>query len=486
MNKSRIYYLNSLIGIAIMLGFRYLPLPLPEITDTGMEVLGIFLGAIYLWATVDVVWPSALAVFLLGMSHYADMGTVLKEAFGNPLVVQVFWLMVVLNSLRVFGITEHVGHFLITRKFMIGRPWVFSGVFFFSSMLIAAFLDTYTPLFLFWPILYSIFKELNMKPYEKYPTIMIILVLVGTMLGYPVPPYTGGALILISNFNTIAPNFFSYEVSLNNLLWMAIALAVAVITGIIILLFAKYVLRPDTSKLKNLTLEQLQKNELPPLTTEQKIVSAIVALFIISLLLPSVFQSTAFAKILKDNAYGMSLFFIVLLLLVRSKGSPITGIGKLFQGFSWESYMIMVAAMLMGSAVTSENTGVTSMLSTILGPAFDRLSPVMFCVLIMIVAWIITNICNSLATGAIIQTIICTYCAQQGITDPAAIITIGSITALSTAIMSPAASPFAVFVFSNKEWLRTRDTYKYTITFSIIMFLLLLAVGLPLTLLILG
>ena len=54
-------YIHSIIGIIIMFGFGYLPAPEP-ITPMGMQVLGIFIGLIYLWCLVDLLWPS---VFLL-------------------------------------------------------------------------------------------------------------------------------------------------------------------------------------------------------------------------------------------------------------------------------------------------------------------------------------------------------------------------------------------------------------------------------------
>ena len=41
------YYILSAIGIAIMLFFRFLP-PMGTVTELGMNVLGIFLGAMVL------------------------------------------------------------------------------------------------------------------------------------------------------------------------------------------------------------------------------------------------------------------------------------------------------------------------------------------------------------------------------------------------------------------------------------------------------
>ncbi len=45
-NKDTNYYILSLIGIAIMFGFGFLP-PIAPITPLGMRVLGVFIGVIF-------------------------------------------------------------------------------------------------------------------------------------------------------------------------------------------------------------------------------------------------------------------------------------------------------------------------------------------------------------------------------------------------------------------------------------------------------
>ena len=61
--KKDLYLVHMAIGIGIMLLFRFLPLNLPNVTETGMEILGIFIGTLYLWSTSDPIWASVLAIF---------------------------------------------------------------------------------------------------------------------------------------------------------------------------------------------------------------------------------------------------------------------------------------------------------------------------------------------------------------------------------------------------------------------------------------
>ena len=71
--KSVKYYILSLIGVAIMLFFGYLP-PIGTITPLGMKVLGIFLGAIWCFSTVGCFWPALLSLILFGTSGLYEGG----------------------------------------------------------------------------------------------------------------------------------------------------------------------------------------------------------------------------------------------------------------------------------------------------------------------------------------------------------------------------------------------------------------------------
>ena len=192
--------IHSLVGVSIMILFRYLPLGLPEITPVGMEIIGVFIGTLYLWTTVDPVWSSILSIFMIGVSSYAPMNQVLSAAFGNPVVIQMLFLMIVMNSMVYNKLTAYIGRFFLTMKINSGRPWVFTAMLMVGAMLMAAFVGPFSPIFLFWPVLYDIFQEIGIKKGEKYPTIMLILVAIATLLGFPVPPYSGNSLALIGSY----------------------------------------------------------------------------------------------------------------------------------------------------------------------------------------------------------------------------------------------------------------------------------------------
>ena len=72
---------HTIIGLALMFGIPLLP-PIDPITEIGMQIGGIFIGAIYLWSTVGTFWPSLIAIIALGFTDYADMYTMFAAFSG--------------------------------------------------------------------------------------------------------------------------------------------------------------------------------------------------------------------------------------------------------------------------------------------------------------------------------------------------------------------------------------------------------------------
>ena len=477
--KKNMYPFHCMIGIAIMLLFRLLPIHMPNITPVGKQIFGIFIGTLYLWTTVDPVWSSILCIFMIGTSGYAPMGAVLNTAFGNPTVVQLFFLMILMNSLQTNRISAYIGRFFLTRKFIIGRPWAFTAILFIGSMLIAAFVGCFAPIFLFWPILYDIFEDIGMKPFEAYPTIMLILIVVACAIGFPVPPYMSNGLALISNYTTVSQNLLGTTVVINNGQWLLVALIYGFLCSGAVILFTKYVLHPDVSRLKNLTLEQLNKNPLPPLSKRQKAVALICVCFLLSMLLPSLFPTLPGMAWLSANSFGMALLFLVILFAVKIDGTPAITIEENIGVFAWGTFFLVTSAILLGGVLTNESTGVTAFLDTILSPIFTGMSPLVFGAMLLIIGCVLTNVCNSLVIGMILQPVVATYCLQAGI-NSAPLVSIMGIFVLSCAIATPAASPFAAMLFSNKNWIKSGDIYRYNIMYVVLELVLALLVGLPL------
>ena len=271
--KDTMTIIHSLIGAAIMLFFRFLPLNLPEVTPIGMQVLGIFIGTLYLWTFVDPLWGSMLSIVMLGFSDYMPMGGVIKEAFGSAVTQQCFFLMIMSGALVYYKITLYIGRFFLTRKVTNGKPWLLVYVVCIGSYLIAGFINCFTAILLFWPVLYDIFNEVGYKKGDAFPRVVLTLVVVSALIGFPMAPYMQNGLALLSNFAKITENLPEGSIHVNNVSYMAVAITLGFLMMTANLLYSKFVIRPDASKLKDYDVESINKNPLPPMSLQQKVVA---------------------------------------------------------------------------------------------------------------------------------------------------------------------------------------------------------------------
>lgn len=467
-----------------MLFFRYLPLGLPGVTPMGMEILGIFIGTLYLWTTVDPIWSSMLSIFLVGTSSYAPMAVVLQTAFGSPVIVQVFFLMIIMNVLVHNKITIYIGRFFLTLKINQGRPWVFATMVMLASMILAAFIGGFAPIFLFWPILYGIFQDTGMKRGEAFPTLLIILVAVASLIGFPIPSFSGNGLALLANYKSVSTNLGS-PMAINDVGYMMVSTIIGLAFIIGIVLFCKFVFHPDTSKLRDYDIDSLKKHPLPPLTKNQTFLVVSFIIYILVMLVPSIFPQYAVMQMLTENAFGIALGYSAILCVVnleKESKEPILPLGKIMAVFPWAAYYIVVAAVLLGSVLTAEPTGVTVFLNTILAPVFSNLSLVSFFIVVLLLALILTNLCNSLVVGMILQPVIISFCVSSGV-NPSPIVALLITFVLTSAAVTPAASPFAAIMHANNDWLDGSTIYKYGIAIVLVEFVLAIVIGIPLSML---
>ena len=479
--KDTMTIIHSLIGAAIMLFFRFLPLNLPEVTPIGMQVLGIFIGTLYLWTFVDPLWGSMLSIVMLGFSDYMPMGGVIKEAFGSAVTQQCFFLMIMSGALVYYKITLYIGRFFLTRKVTNGKPWLLVYGVCIGSYLIAGFINCFTAILLFWPVLYDIFNEVGYKKGDAFPRVVLTLVVVSALIGFPMAPYMQNGLALLSNFAKITENLPEGSIHVNNVSYMAVAITLGFLMMTANLLYSKFVIRPDASKLKDYDVESINKNPLPPMSLQQKVVAGGFVLLVLCMMFPSLLPSLPGMPFLAANSYGLAILAVAVLGAVRIEGKPALDIPKVVaSNLSWGAYFIIVAAILLGGVLTNESTGVTAFLNHVLSPIFQGMSAAVFIVLLLAMAMVLTNVCNSLVIGMILQPVILAYCTQTG-ANPRPIVTLLILFVLLSAAITPAASPFAAILHSNKEWVPTKYVYQYTIPYVLMELAITLLVGIPLT-----
>ena len=76
------YYVHSFLCLLIMFGFGQLP-PVEPLTALGMRLIGIFLGLLYGWIFIDIVWPSMAGLLALMLVGGMKPVALLNRSFGG-------------------------------------------------------------------------------------------------------------------------------------------------------------------------------------------------------------------------------------------------------------------------------------------------------------------------------------------------------------------------------------------------------------------
>ena len=161
---------------------------------------------------------------------------------------------------------------------------------------------------------------------------------------------------------------------------------------------------------------------------------------------------------------------------IHFDGKPMLDFHKMAGQINWDMYVIMCFVIPFASIFTSDATGVKAFMVRMMQPILGGRSPLVFIVLALVIATVLTNIANNMVAGAVFATLIFTIGGGMGIEVMPVIAVL--VVCSNLALVTPAASPLAAMMFANSKWCKTSDLYKYCgITIGIAL-ILTIAVGL--------
>lgn len=474
--KEKVVFRDTIIGIAIMVVFALSPVQIPYITPLGMQIIGIFIGTLYLWSTVDGLWPSLLAACLIGFTNYGSMGTVLGALLGNATAIQLLFMMLTTGALIYYRITKYIVQFCLTLKFVNGKPWAVTALLMTSCYLVAALIGPFASIFLFFSIMYDVFDQVGFTKEDTYAKITLILVVILSLIGSGTMPYRGGILSLVESYREISGGLYV----VNSGVYFFWALLLGIVMLVALLLTCKYIIRPDVTPLKTLDIEQLKKEELPPMSLPQKIIAWSFVGLLLFMLVPSLFPNVPFMVFLDNNSTCAPMLLMAILCAVRVEGKPVVNFMDCAKNqFSWTTYFLSVTAIFFGTVLTNDSIGLTDCLDAVLTPVLSHVPSSVFMVLVVLLAALLTNVGNSIVMGLLLLPIVYTYSVNFNV-DSMPIVILLTFVVNATAAMTPAASAFSAIMFGNSKWLNPKDIYKYGAVFVAVELIITLFVGIPL------
>lgn len=471
--NDKAYYIKLLIMIGLMFGSLACP-PIGGLSQYGTTVVVIFIGIIFGYLNFGMVIPSFMALVALGFSGYNSVSGTLKEALGHSVVIYVFAILILAQTLQDSGVASKLINWLVTLKITKGKPWVLSSMLMVTAYIVSLLVNFVPPCIIIWSMLFELFKTVGYKKGDKWPMIMLAGVLYMSTMGGFVSPFQTGVVGNFGILTAASGGTLTYD-PIRYFIWAFICGSVLLALWI---LFAKYVIKPDVSPLKR---DDLFIRDETPLSREQKIVSVIFMIFVVGLLLPSFLPERSFLKAIfvnLDNS-GWGLIMVLVAVLVRLKGENIFEFGELFaRGVVWDLPIMMGCMFTMATALTDESTGIPAIVVSLIQPLIDNMGLTAFWLFIIFLILLLSNLTNTVAITCIFIPIMYAVASDTGMN---LILLTGCINFIgNVCLLSPACCMNSAMLYGKKEWMTNKFCFGFGVFVFVTMYLVMILIGLPL------
>lgn len=457
--------IHLLVMITIIAIFFILP-PVGSLTQIGMRVIGVFIAVVYGWSVANLIWPSLIAIVALPFTGIATMNEFIAAGLGNDTIYFLIFILIFSEWVNSSGLNDFIANWFISRRILNGRPWLFITFFFLGCMAMGFMVNAFLGMLVMWGILFRLCEIAGYKPYDKWPTMMQIGILLFHLIGIAIPPYRGFTLILLGSYSRMGGqpvDMFS---------WISFSIPMALISLLIYLFVWKFIIRVDVKPLANILNGEIVDKSTLVLTKQKKMVLGYFVVFILLLFLPSLMpEAWLLTGMLKKLGNGGIITFILLCMcFTKVDGKPTFDFNAMAKkGVAWDIILAGMLVIPLGTYLTDEATGVTSFILGLLTPVFGSLPYVVFFFVVFAVATLLTNVMSNLVVAFVLIPVVMGIAANAGANELPIVFMI--ILAVHYAILTPAACAYTAMALARKDWLKTSDMYKYggiTVLFLII------------------
>ncbi len=469
--KKDLLWFHVVITALIMFGFGFLPAPEP-VTPVGMKMLGVFLGLIYGWSFSTLIWPSLMGMVALVINECVTFKEFLELGFANDTVVFLLFIFIFTAAVEKEGVTKWLASWCISRKILQGRPWMLSFGILLGAAITGGLTNMFAAILIFWGIFYNICKQAGVKPYDKYPTLMVLGIAIASIVGVCIFPFRTASLVALGTYQSLT------GISVDYLHFMLFTVPTVVLTLIVYILACRYIFKVDISGLQNINMDFIKPEDLK-MNKRQKIVMSFLTVFIILALLPTILPKTFFLTVLLGRLTntGVIMILLMIMLCIKVDGQPLIDFKELAQqGVIWDMLLLFIIVFPLSSLMMTDPTGLKPFIVGVLQPIFSGVSPFVFMFAALLLPTLLTNFANNIVVAVIFLQLICSMAEPLGVNSTPMILTL--MICANFAFYTPAASAPAAMVFGNVEWIKPKDIYTMGGLMMVILALVLITFGL--------
>lgn len=465
MNYKKSDWIHFGIVFVLAFFFRFLP-PIGQITPYGMGILGTFIAAIWGWSTIGMVWPSFICLTAIGISVGPNM--MIASGFNVTIIAMIF-VFLLMAVLEETGATTWLVNTILGSKFTIGKPWLTLFMLFVAAF-IGGILNSMVMAVVFAGVFTTLCKNLNMTPYTKLPTCLMLGTALSLLMGQIAVPVMGNALMIMATYNAMFPE------PLNLAKYMLFMIPMGFLMMATFIVIMRFVLRVDVSPLKN--FDPSVFGGAKKATRDMKLAISFFVVYMVLVVLSSISALGSIATFLGNfGMFGIiAMVICVMMLMKREDGTPFLNFHVSAAKIGWDPVLMVAFIMVISTYMNVEATGISQTLMSLLIP-FTTMNPMVFVVIALLFAMITTNVATNLIIIVMVMPVLYNFAGMVGLNASGLMCLL--FIAAHLAIATPAASPATGIMMSAKEVLKVGDFTKYALISLPILFVVLLAVGIP-------
>lgn len=388
-------YIHIIIAVILMITLKLFVPAANGLTNVGVSVLAVLVPVLYLWLTVGTDWVSLFALAGIIISGVLTPAATYGASMGSATIIIVITCMGLNKVLSDTGVIKKIAHWFLTRNIVRNRPYVFMAMFFLAATLLGLILECATLAIIFITLAKEICDEIGYKKGDPFYTALILGIFwISNITNGATPICHAVPLIMIG---TAAAS----GITITYTQYMMIGLPFAICMYLLLLLTVCVIWKPEASKYKNYDLDAARAQKIP-LTKEGVISSVIFVLLVLTWILPEVLPNVFPESVSQAlSAWGNTVPAIIavcLLCVIRVNDKPIATFSELAKAAPMTLLIFIGAVVVLGSAVSSADTGISLALSNLFTPLMSKMSVVVVVGIGVLLCLVLTNFVSNVVS----------------------------------------------------------------------------------------
>ena len=434
MNKN----IALIIGICIILVGFFVP-------TVTLQLLTVFIGAIWLWITHSIEMGSVVALAALCMIPGISTSAVIVAAFGNTTIWFLIFSMVLTYALSSSGVLRRIAIYFVDNPAAKKNSYWFMAFYFLAILLLGSFMAPTVTFVLFFGLVKEIYDLLKLHPGDKMARNLMIGTGFFASISCAMTPIDHTFPLMALGYyeaaTGVAISYFAFmQFSIPICLLIAIAAYLLLIKGI-----------DKKFDFNSLHFERTN-------WTWQEVVALIVFIGVVICWLIVGIWPTTFAALNTLGTIWPALIGIIILMACN-----ILNIKEACsKGVAWPAILLCGTTLALGKYITATEYGIIPMISSL----FTNINPAGILFIIIGFTVILTNLISNIVTTTVSYNLFVPMIMASGAVSPViATILIGIGASLAFSLPSSIAH---IALAGSSGWASATDMIKYGTVLQII------------------